>query len=240
MGYGTDVVLDGIDVSVSTGGALVLLGPNGAGKTTLLRAVLGLVPLRAGTIRVLGRSPVQARADIGYVPQAGTLDRDFPVSVGEVVAMGRYRRIGWVRRPGPVDRELVARALVQVGLAERAHDRFGTLSGGQRQRVLLARAVAQQARLLLLDEPFNGVDATNRELILEALSSLRAAGASIVMATHDLGVLRLGACECCLLDRGLHALGHPEDVLCPGPVAYGREVPVADDDQTAAPCSSGA
>ena len=139
-----------------------------------------MVPLRAGTVRVLGRSPAQARSEVGYVPQASTLDRDFPVSVGEVVAMGRYRRIGWMRRPGPADRRLVTRALARVGLAERAGDRFGALSGGQRQRVLLARAVAQQARLFLLDEPFNGVDATSRELVIEALSSLREAGASVL------------------------------------------------------------
>ncbi|MDQ3462852.1 MAG: ABC transporter ATP-binding protein, partial [Actinomycetota bacterium] len=185
VGYGSRLALEGIDATIPAGAAVALVGPNGAGKTSLLRAILGLVALRSGSITVLGRSPAGARADVAYVPQASTLEADFPVSVRQVVMMGRYRRVGWVRRPGRGDRAIVEDALGQAGLAARAGDRFETLSGGQRQRVLLARAVAQEARLLLLDEPFTGVDATNQELLLETMSGLRAGGASVVMATHD-------------------------------------------------------
>src|SRR5439155_4515346 len=123
---------------------------------------------------------------VAYVPQADTLDADFPVSVAQVVLMGRYRKVGWLRRPGGSDRRIAAQALDAVGLAGRAGDRFGTLSGGQRQRALLARAITQQPRLLLLDEPFHGVDAVSQDALLEALAGLRARGAPVVVSTHDL------------------------------------------------------
>src|SRR5262249_37155067 len=181
------------------GSALALIGPNGAGKTTLIKAVLGLVPLSAGRIEVLGTSPQAARARVAYVPQADALDQQFPVSVLQVVLMGRYREIGWVRRPGKADRAVARDALAEVGLADRARDRFGVLSGGQRQRVLLARAVAQEARLLLLDEPFNGVDATTTDALLAVLHRLRRAGVAVVMSTHDLPVAHLPGGEACLI-----------------------------------------
>src|SRR5690606_18548963 len=123
---------------------------------------------------------------VAYVPQAESLDPEFPVSVGQVVLMGRYRDVGWVRRPGRADRAIAAAALDRVGLSDRAGDRFGTLSGGQQQRVLIARAVAQQSRLLLLDEPFNGVDAVTQDLLLQVLGELRADGVTVVISTHDL------------------------------------------------------
>ncbi|HEV3011784.1 MAG TPA: metal ABC transporter ATP-binding protein, partial [Actinomycetota bacterium] len=142
VAYERDPVVEGVDGEVAAGQSVALIGPNGAGKSTLIRAVLGLVPLTGGTIQVLGRSPSAARRQVAYVPQADTLDAEFPVSALQVVLMGRYPRVGWVRRPGPADRQAAAKALAEVGLAERASARFGTLSGGQRQRVLLARAIA--------------------------------------------------------------------------------------------------
>jgi manganese/iron transport system ATP-binding protein len=152
---------------------------------------------------------------VAYVPQAEVLDPEFPVSVAQVVLMGRYREIGWFRRPGRADRATAAAALDRVGLAERADARFGTLSGGQRQRVLLARAIAQGARLLLLDEPFNGVDATTQERLLAVMADLQAHGIAIVMSTHDLGVAHLACGEACLLNRHLIAFGPTADTLTP-------------------------
>jgi manganese/iron transport system ATP-binding protein len=215
VAYGRVPVLENIDGEVLAGQSVALIGPNGAGKTTLIRAVLGLVPVVRGTIEVLGRPPAAARRQVAYVPQADNLDAEFPVSVEQVVLMGRYRRIGWLRRPGRADREAARQALAEVGLADRAGARFGTLSGGQRQRTLLARAIAQEARLLLLDEPFNGIDATSEELLLAALDRLRAAGAAVVMSTHDLALAHLACDEVCLLNRHQFAFGPVERALTP-------------------------
>jgi manganese/iron transport system ATP-binding protein len=215
VAYGRTTVLDDVHGDVHPGEAVALIGPNGAGKSTLIRAVLGLVPVVRGRLEVLGRSPALARRDVAYVPQADTLDAEFPVSVAQVVLMGRYRKVGWVRRPGRRDRAAAAAALADVGLAHRARDRFGVLSGGQRQRVLLARAIAQQPRLLLLDEPFNGVDAVSQDALLDALRRLRAAGAAVVVSTHDLALAHLACDEVCLLNRHQFAFGPTDQTLTP-------------------------
>ena len=215
VAYGAVTALENIDGTVVPGGSVALIGPNGAGKSTLIRAILGLVPLRSGRITVLGRAPAAARRDVAYVPQADTLDPEFPISAGQVVLMGRYRRIGRLRRPRPADRAAAARALDQVGLADRARDRFGTLSGGQRQRVLLARAIAAEPRLLLLDEPFNGVDAVSEQALLDAIGGLREHGAAVVIATHDLALAHLACEEVCLLNRCQYGFGPTEATLTP-------------------------
>ena len=205
--YGRQPVLEGVTGSVDPGGSLALIGPNGAGKSTLIRSILGLVPVVTGTVEVLGTTPERARGDVAYVPQADTLDPAFPVDAFGVVLMGRYRRVGWLRRPGRQDRAVARAALERVGLGSRGGDRFGTLSGGQRQRVLLARAIAQEARLLLLDEPFNGVDSTTTEVVLDVLAELRAEGVALVMATHDLSIAHLACGDACLLNRHQVAFG---------------------------------
>jgi manganese/iron transport system ATP-binding protein len=199
--YDRDPVLRGVTGTLPVGGSLALIGPNGAGKSTLIKAILGLVPVVAGSIEVLGGVPAKARSRVAYVPQADHLDREFPVSVLQVVLMGRYRMVGWLRRPSAAHRRAAMDALAEVGLADRADDRFGVLSGGQRQRVLLARAVAQEARLLLLDEPFNGVDATTTDALLAVLTRLRATGVAVVMSTHDLSVAHHACDDACLLNR---------------------------------------
>ncbi len=211
--YEREPVLTGINGSLRSGGSLALIGPNGAGKSTLIKAILGLVPVVSGSIEVLGTTPVKARRSVAYVPQADTLDADFPVTVLQVVLMGRYRQIGWVRRPDRANRDAAMRALSEVGLADRAADRFGLLSGGQRQRVLLARAVAQEARLLLLDEPFNGVDTTTTEALLSVLDRLRATGVAVVMSTHDLSVAHLACDDACLLNKHQVAFGPIDESL---------------------------
>jgi manganese/iron transport system ATP-binding protein len=198
--YDRDPVVRGVTGRLPQGGSLALIGPNGAGKSTLIKTILGLVPVVAGTVEVLGTTPQRARGSVAYVPQADVLDREFPVSVLQVVLMGRYRKVGWVRRPSAVHRKVAMDALAEVGLADRAHHRFGVLSGGQRQRVLLARAVAQEARLLLLDEPFNGVDAVTTDALLHVLARLRADGVAVVMSTHDLAVAHLACDDACLLN----------------------------------------
>ena len=211
--YEREPVLLGVTGVVPVGGSLALIGPNGAGKSTLIKAILGIVPVVAGTIEVLGTTAERARSSVAYVPQADQLDRNFPVSVLQVVLMGRYRRIGWGRRPSSAHRAAAMAALAEVGLAERADDLFGVLSGGQRQRVLLARAVAQEARLLLLDEPFNGVDATTTDALLAVLGRLRASGVAVVMSTHDLSVAHLACDEACLLNRHQVAFGSIAEAL---------------------------
>jgi manganese/iron transport system ATP-binding protein len=205
VAYDRVPVVEDVDGSVAAGQSVALIGPNGAGKSTLIKAVLGLVPVVRGSVTVLGRPPQAARRQVAYVPQADTLDAEFPVSAFQAVLMGRYPRVGYLRRPGAADRQAAVRALEEVGLAEQGSARFGVLSGGQRQRVLLARAIAQEPRLLLLDEPFNGVDARSQELLLAALARLRAGGAAVVMATHDLGLAHLACDEVCLLNR--HQIG---------------------------------
>ncbi|MEZ0071390.1 metal ABC transporter ATP-binding protein [Planotetraspora sp. GP83] len=215
VAYGDVPVLEELHGTVYAGEAVALIGPNGAGKSTLIKAILGLVPTVRGRIEVLGVAPAHARRDVAYVPQADTLDPDFPVSVEQVVMMGRYRRIGWLRRPSAADRTQVAEALEQVGLSGRARDRFGTLSGGQRQRVLLARAIAAQPRMLLLDEPFNGVDAVSQHSLLEAIAVLKARGAAVVVSTHDLAIAHLACEEVCLLNRQQFGFGPTGTVLTP-------------------------
>ncbi len=215
LAYGRSTVVTEVDGEVRPGEAVALIGPNGAGKSTLIKGVLGLVPVVSGRIEVLGTTPARARRRVAYVPQADTLDPDFPVTVAQVVLMGRYREVGWIRRPGAADRQVAADALAAVGLAERAGERFGTLSGGQRQRVLLARAIAQQPALLLLDEPFNGVDAVSQEALLAALAGLRARGAAVVVSTHDLALAHLACDEVCLLNRHQVAFGPTGTTLTP-------------------------
>jgi manganese/iron transport system ATP-binding protein len=211
--YGSVTALQGANAVVLPGQSVALIGPNGAGKSTFLKAVLGLVPLSSGRVEVLGRAPVEARRDVAYVPQADLLELDFPVSVLQVVLMGRYRRIGWFRRPGRDDRRRALAALAEVGLENRAGERFGALSGGQRQRVLLARALVAEPRLLLLDEPFNGVDATSQELLLGALNRAREGGTAVLISTHDLALAHLACDEVCLLNRHQIGFGPTDSTL---------------------------
>ncbi|GAA0559070.1 metal ABC transporter ATP-binding protein [Paractinoplanes ferrugineus] len=212
-GYHGTPVLTHVDLTLAGGQRLALVGPNGAGKSTLIKSILGLIPVLGGAATVLGRPPAQARPLIGYVPQTDSLDADFPVTAAQVVMMGRYRRIGWWRPTRAADRRAVRAALEQVGLADRAGKHFGTLSGGQRQRVLLARALAAEPRLLLLDEPFNGVDAVSQEAILGVLRTLSADGTAVVLSTHDLAVAAELADIVCLLNGRQWAAGSPEAVL---------------------------
>ncbi|MFD4422240.1 metal ABC transporter ATP-binding protein [Agromyces sp. NPDC058484] len=215
-----------LELAVPAGAAVALIGPNGAGKSTLLRGVLGLVPLTAGTMEI-GSTDATANVSgtvharngmIGFLPQSTELDPDFPISLEQVVMQGRYRRLGLVRWPGRADRAAVRRALETVGLEALAKRRFGELSGGQRQRGLLARALAGEPRLLLLDEPFNGLDQANRDALVETLRALKRQGVAVVVSTHDLELAK-DVCDSVVLVNGVQlAFGPVGEVLTLGNV----------------------
>lgn len=186
VAYQEKPVLWDIDLAVPSGVLMAIVGPNGAGKTTLIKAILGLVRPAAGQVLVLGRPYAEQRSLVGYVPQRGSVDWDFPTSVLDVVMMGRYGALGWIRRPGSREKEAAMAALEKVGMADFARRQISQLSGGQQQRVFLARALAQDARLYFMDEPFQGVDATTERAIIGILRELRAQGRTVCVVHHDL------------------------------------------------------
>ena len=186
VAYGEKPVLWDVDVEIPQGTLTAIVGPNGAGKTTLIRSILGMVEPAAGRALVYGRPYAEQRRLVAYVPQRGSVDWDFPTSVLDVVLMGRYGRLGWVRRPGAADRAAAREALEQVGMAALAGRQISQLSGGQQQRVFLARALVQHADLYFMDEPFQGVDATTELAIVELLRTLRSSGKTVVAVHHDL------------------------------------------------------
>jgi ABC-type Mn2+/Zn2+ transport system ATPase subunit len=185
-GYGDRVALANVTLSIRTGSLLAVIGPNGAGKSTLLKTIAGLLEPLSGTVEVLGGPPGREARRIAYVPQAEVVDWAFPVTVGDVVMMGRVPLIGVGRSPGSTDRSAVADALEMVGMADSVERQIGALSGGQRRRVFLARAIAAQPDLFLLDEPVTGVDATTQEDLMDVLETEARAGRTVVATTHDL------------------------------------------------------
>jgi manganese/zinc/iron transport system ATP- binding protein len=186
VAYGERPALWDVDLDVPAGTLMAIVGPNGAGKTTLIRAVLGLLKPAAGSVRVFGRPYDEQRRLVAYVPQRGSVDWDFPTDVLDVVTMGRYGALGWLRRPGRREREAALEALDHVGLRDLAGRQIGQLSGGQQQRVFLARALVQDAQVYLMDEPFQGVDATSERAIITLLQELRHQGRTVVAVHHDL------------------------------------------------------
>ncbi|MEV0222868.1 anchored repeat-type ABC transporter ATP-binding subunit [Streptomyces sp. NPDC050704] len=207
---GGRTALEQADLSVAAGELVGLIGPNGAGKTTLLRAVLGLVPMAAGEVSVEGRKGRRAGQRIGYVPQRHEFAWDFPIDIAGAVLTGRTRQIGWLRRPGAADRAAVDEALELTGLTDLRRRPVGELSGGQRQRVLVARALAAGPRVLLLDEPFTGVDVPTQELLNELFGRLAAEGRALLMTTHDLAAAARTCGRVVLINRTVVAEGGPE------------------------------
>jgi len=186
VAYGEKPVLWDVDVEIPQGTLTAIVGPNGAGKTTLIRSILGLVEPAAGRTLVLGGPYEASRRRVAYVPQRGSVDWDFPTDVRDVVLMGRYGHLGWLHRPGRIEREAALDALRRVEMDAYARRQISQLSGGQQQRVFLARALVQDAELYLMDEPFQGVDATTEHAIVELLQELRSRGKTIVAVHHDL------------------------------------------------------
>ncbi|HKV06536.1 MAG TPA: metal ABC transporter ATP-binding protein [Thermoanaerobaculia bacterium] len=186
VAYRTQPVLWDVDLQLPAGKLIAIVGPNGAGKSTLLKAMLGLVPTVTGWVQIFGEPYARRRSWVGYVPQRESVDWDFPTSALDVVTMGLYGQIGWFRRPSARHRETALACLEKVGMKDYAHRQISQLSGGQQQRVFLARALAQDARLYLMDEPFAGVDATTERAILTLLKELRNSGRTVVAVHHDL------------------------------------------------------
>jgi manganese/zinc/iron transport system ATP- binding protein len=186
VAYAEKPVLWDIDLRVQTGRLMAVVGPNGAGKTTFIKAVMGLTPRAAGEVRIFGQPYRRARRRVGYVPQRGSVDWDFPTTVRDVVTMGLYGRLGWFRRPGRREREQADAAIAQVGLEGLEGRQIAQLSGGQQQRTFLARALVQDADLYFMDEPFQGVDATTERAVIDLLRDLRARGKTVLVVHHDL------------------------------------------------------
>ncbi len=186
VSYDRKPVLWNIDMTLPEGALVGIIGPNGAGKSTLIKAAMGLLPLASGYVRIFNQPLEEVRQRVSYVPQRETVDWDFPTSVMDVVLMGRYGKLGLLSRPGKADKEIAQHCLEKVGMQAFHKRQISQLSGGQQQRVFLARALAQQADLYFMDEPFAGVDAATESAILETLQSLTAEGKTVIAVHHDL------------------------------------------------------
>lgn len=228
FGYDGVTRVEDLTLEVPEGAAVALIGPNGSGKSTLLRGLLGLAERTAGRATVLGEPPERARGRVGTLPQADTRDTSLPISLRQAVTMGLYRGRGPLRPIGRAGRRAVTEALARVGLDGLAHRRFGELSGGQQQRGILARALVSNPQLLLLDEPFNGLDRENRDTLLELVRELTAEGRTVLVSTHDLEIAQHVCTHALLLASGHHPNqpGHPasfglvEDAITLGAVKH--------------------
>lgn len=227
VAYRQQPVLWDVDLEVRTGSLTAIVGPNGAGKTTLIRSLLGLIRPAAGRIRILGRRIADARREVAYVPQRGSVDWDFPTSVLDVVLMGTYGRLGWFRRPGTRELGSAEEALEKVGMRAFAGRQIRQLSGGQQQRVFLARALVQEARIHLMDEPFQGVDARTERAIVEVLRELRDRGDTVVVVHHALQTVPEYFDDVVLLNVRKIASGPVDRVFTEANLreAYGGRVP---------------
>jgi manganese/iron transport system ATP-binding protein len=226
VSYGGMRALEDLSCQIEHGDQVAIVGPNGAGKSTLFKALVGLLPLRSGRILIHGLPLGHHQDCVAYVPQREEVDWRFPVTVREVVMMGRFRRIGWLRRTRSHDEEVVQRAMHQLDIASLASRPIGELSGGQQQRVFLARAIAQEPHILLLDEPFTAVDNPTQEATLVMLGQLRQAGVTVLVSTHDLSLASERFPRVMLLNRRLVAFGPPAEVFRPEAVrrAFGGQL----------------
>ncbi len=224
---GRDLALQHISFQVESGQRVAVVGPNGAGKSTLLHLIAGTVQPTGGQVKIFGSGPGK-HICIAYVPQRSQIDWTFPVTAADVVMMGRARQIGLLRRPSRQDKQIVAESLEWVKALPLAHKQIGELSGGQQQRIFIARALAQEAELLLLDEPLTGLDMPSQETIFAILDSLRPSGVTILMATHDLALAAEHFDQIMLLNQVMVAFGEPTAVLTQENLlhAYGGRVSI--------------
>lgn len=213
VSYDRKPVLFGVDAVVPEKSLCGIIGPNGAGKSTLIKAVMGLLPVEGGWTQVFGGPLDKCRQRVAYVPQRSSVDWDFPVNAMDVVLMGRYGRLGLFKRPGKTDRAIAAEALEKVQMSAYADRQISQLSGGQQQRVFLARALAQQADLYLMDEPFTGVDAATERAIVTLLQDIRGKGGTIVAVHHDLTTAPVYFDHLLLINLRLIASGPVEEVF---------------------------
>ncbi len=212
-GYGDRAALQGIAFQASRSSMVGLVGPNGSGKSTLLKVILGMHSAWRGRVRIFGRESRDVRRLIGYTPQTEMVDWDFPVTVRDVVTMGRFGRLGLLRWPGAADRQVVQKCLERMRLSDLANRQIGELSGGQQRRVLIARALAQEPQVLLLDEPMAGLDATIQHELLSLFEELRDEGKTLLVATHDLSCVSCCFDRVLLMNRRKIAYGAPEKVF---------------------------
>ena len=226
IAYGDKVGLRDLTFNVPHGARVAVVGPNGAGKSTLFKAMVGLLPLQSGHILIHGRPLGNHKDCVAYVPQREEVDWRFPVTVRDVVSMGRYDHHGWFRSASAHDRQIIARSLDQLAISDMAGRSISELSGGQQQRVFLARALAQEPHILLMDEPFTGVDVTTQEATLKLLDDLRLAQVTAMISTHDLNLAAARFDLILLLNHRLVAFGKPSDVLQPTPLtqAFGQQL----------------
>ncbi|WP_025850070.1 metal ABC transporter ATP-binding protein [Paenibacillus ehimensis] len=213
VAYQKKPVLRDISLQVPEGKLIGIVGPNGAGKSTLIKAVLGLIPSVTGEVSIYGKPYAEQRKLIGYVPQRESVDWDFPTSALDVVMMGRYGHLGWFKRPGAKEREIAMDCLSKVGMANFADRQISQLSGGQQQRVFLARALAQDAKLYFMDEPFVGVDAATEKAIVTLLGELREQGKTVLVVHHDLATVKQYFDWVILLNVELQGIGPAEEVF---------------------------
>ncbi|MGB3222573.1 MAG: metal ABC transporter ATP-binding protein [Desulforhopalus sp.] len=213
VSYGERPALLDVSVSIEPDQLVGVIGPNGSGKSTLIKAILGFVRPDVGEVRIAGKNVDRTKGLVAYVPQRGAVDWDFPITVKEVALMGRYQQIPWYRSLRKIDHEAALDALAMVRMSDFADRQIGQLSGGQQQRVFLARALAQGAEILLLDEPFAGVDAATERAILDVLERAKAAGKTLVVVHHDLTTAAEYFDNLILLKQRLYAYGPPQLVL---------------------------
>jgi ABC-type Mn2+/Zn2+ transport system ATPase subunit len=213
VSYGLKPALLDVSITIEQGILVGVIGPNGAGKSTFIKALLGFVRRDFGSVKILGIPAEKATGLVAYVPQRGAVDWDFPVTVREVAMMGRYGVIPWYRQPGKADHYIVDEALEMVRMHEFSHRQIGQLSGGQQQRVFIARALAQGAQILLLDEPFAGVDAATEQAILSILTQAKTSGRTLVVVHHDLTTAGEYFDRLILIKQRLYAYGHPRAVM---------------------------
>jgi ABC-type Mn2+/Zn2+ transport system ATPase subunit len=237
FGFPGVIALKDISLEIAEGEFVGVIGPNGSGKTTLCRAVLGLMRPLEGSLQIFDCACQELRchhrARIGYLPQKGVLDRDFPITVQEAVMMGRYGALGILKRPTKQDCALSLQALENVGMLAHRDTALGHLSGGQQQRVLIARALAQQPQVLLLDEPTTGIDITTQHSVLDLIRRLHQdLGLTVLLITHDINMIRSHVDRLVLLKTRLYAAGPPEEVLRPDVLrqVYGKDLVITEKD----------
>jgi ABC-type Mn2+/Zn2+ transport system ATPase subunit len=213
IGYGEKIVLHDLDFQIPHGARVAVVGPNGAGKSTLFKALVGLLPVHKGSILIHGESLRTHKDCVAYVPQREDVDWRFPVTVHDVVMMGRYGQMGWLGHASKRDREIVNKSLEQMGIAGLADKSIGQLSGGQQQRAFLARALAQEPHILLMDEPFTGVDITTQDATFNLLDHLREREVTTLISTHDLNLAASRFDLVLLLNHRVIAYGEPKAVF---------------------------
>lgn len=213
VAYHKKPVLWGIDLAVPKGKLVGIVGPNGAGKSTLIKAIMGLIPVSSGWVKIFGESYRKNLKRVGYVPQRESVDWDFPVNVMDVVLMGRYGHLGLIKRPKKEDREIARECLEKVKMLPFANRQIANLSGGQQQRVFLARALAQESDLYFMDEPFAGVDAATETAIVTLLQELKDRGKTLLVVHHDLPTARNYFDMLLLLNMRVVAFGPTEEVF---------------------------